>query len=111
MGKNFDKELRMRLGAEQYRLNKSKAGRCGSSAGQPRPYARKNMATARLYSPLLVGHSLTVTPKKNFSTFKVGQLYEWQILEPGYGEVNGHEFLASDINELFIVRKKNEKLE
>ena len=30
--RNFDKELRLKQGAEQYRLNKSKAGRSGSSA-------------------------------------------------------------------------------
>lgn len=108
---NFDRNLRMKLGAEQYRRNKSKAGASGSSAGQPRPYARKNIAKARLSSPILVGRDVIITPKKNFSTFRVGKLYTWHVSEPGFGDVNGHEFLANDIDELFIVRRKNEKIE
>lgn len=108
MGRNFDNELRMKLTSEQYRLNKQKAGRCGSSAGRPRPYARKNMAKARLYSPLLVGQDVPVTPKKNFSIFRVEELYSWHVEEPGFGICNGHEFLASEIENLFIVKRKKD---
>lgn len=60
--KDFDKYLLMKQGREQYRLNKQKAGASVSSAGRPRPYARKNIAAARLYSPQVVGHALTVKP-------------------------------------------------
>ena len=66
---NFDESLKLRKGIVQYKLDKSKAGKSSSTAGQPRPYAKKNMAIARLSAPQFVGHSFTVTPKQNFSTF------------------------------------------
>lgn len=110
--KNFDKELRLKLGREQYHLNKSKAGRSGSSAGQPRPYAKQNIAKARLHSPLLIGTSITVAPKHPFLTFRVGQYYDWHIIDKGVGEINGYEIEANQIIEHFIVvpkRRTNEK--
>lgn len=104
--KNFDKELRLKKGAVQYRLDKMKAGMVGSSAGQPRPYAKKNIATARLFSPLLVGHSLTVTPKESDENFKVGQYYEWKVTEPGFGTIGQYEFDARQIQALFVVKTR-----
>lgn len=103
---NFDKELRLRKGSLQYRLDKSKAGRSGSSAGKPRPYAKQNMLKARLYSPMAVGQSITVTPKHQFLEFSVGQYYQWSIIEAGYGTIGKHEFEASQIIEHFIVVPK-----
>lgn len=105
---NFDRELRLRKGSVQYRLDKSKAGRSGSSAGKPRPYARVNMLKARLHSPLMVGHSLTVSPRHPYLTFRVGQYYEWAIIDSGVGLINGYELEADDIIEHFIVIPKKE---
>lgn len=109
--KNFDKELRLKKGSVQYRLDKSKAGRSGSSAGKPRPYAKQNILKARLNSPLLVGHSLTVSPKHPYLSFRVGRYYEWNIIEGGVGKVEGCLLEADDIIEHFIVipkRRTNE---
>lgn len=103
---NFDKELRLRKGLEQYRRDKSKAGRSGSSAGKPRPYAKQNMAYARLFSPLMVGHSMTVTPKHNYLSYRVGQYYEWYIIEEGLGTILGRELEANEIKEHFKVIPK-----
>ena len=104
--KNFDKELRLKKGSAQYRLDKSKAGRCGSSAGQPRPYAKANMLKARLNSPLLIGHSLTVTPKHQYLHFRPGAYYEWRIIEAGEGFIDYTSVEASEIIEHFIVKTK-----
>ena len=106
--RNFDKELRLKKGSVQYRLDKSKAGRCGSSAGKPRPYAKRNMLKARLNSPLMVGHSFTVSPRHSYLAFRVGQYYEWAIIDSGVGLINGIELEASDIIEHFIVIPKKE---
>lgn len=109
--KNFDKELRLRKGSVQYRLDKSKAGRSGSSAGKPRPYARQNILKARLYSPILIGQSVTVTPRHPYLTYQVGRYYEWSIIDSGVGLINGYELEASDIIEHFIVIRKGEQNE
>lgn len=106
--RNFDKELRLKKGSVQYRLDKSKAGRCGSSAGKPRPYARKNMLKARLNSPIFIGQSFTITPRHPFLGFAVGQYYEWNIIEKGVGVSRGHELDADQIIEHFIVIPKKE---
>ena len=103
---NFDKELRLKKGAEQYRLDKSKAGRCGSSAGKPRPYARANILKARLYSPVLIGQSLTLTPKHSYLHFQPGQYYECHIIEEGVGMIGNYELEAAEISEHFIVKPK-----
>ena len=103
---NFDKELRFKKGAVQYRMDKAKAGRSGSSAGRPRPYARQNMAKARLYSPSMVGRNLTVTPKHPYLAFRPGIIYEWGIMEEGVGEIDGIEITADEISEHFIVKRK-----
>lgn len=108
MGYNFDQNLRMKKGELQYRLDKQKAGRCGSSAGRPRPYAKANMQLARLYSPQVVGQTITVTPKKDFERFRVGNYYSWYIIEEGLGTINGWEYTAKEIKDNFIIipRKK-----
>lgn len=100
----------MKLGSEQYRANKSKAGRASSTAGQPRPYAKKNMAYARLYSPTLVGQSLTVSPRHNFRSFRVGEYYEWSIIEEGVGLIKDYELTAKEINDHFMVIPKRRML-
>lgn len=104
--KNFDKELRMKKGSEQYRLDKVKAGRCGSSAGKPRPYAKKNMLLARLNSPLMVGNTIYVTPKRNFAGMRVGYLYKWVVEEEGFGQIDGKPFEAREIVDNFMVIPK-----
>lgn len=106
--RNFDKELRLKKGSVQYRLDKSKAGRSGSSAGKARPYAKRNMLKARLHSPLMIGHSLTVSPRHPYLTFRVGQYYEWDIIDSGVGFICGMELEADDIIEHFIVIPKKE---
>lgn len=106
---NFDKELRLKKGSVQYRLDKSKAGRCGSSAGQPRPYAKANMLKARLHSPLLVGQTLTLTPKHPYLHFQVGKYYECYIIEQGVGMISNYEIEADEIIEHFIVKTKGSK--
>lgn len=106
---NFDRELRMKQGAEQYRLNKSKAGRSGSSAGKPRPYAKANMLKARLFSPQLVGTSLTVTPKHPYLKFGPGVYYKWDIIDEGVGYIEGVLIEATDIAEHFVVKTKGAK--
>lgn len=103
---NFDNNLRMMKGREQYLRDKSKAGRSGSSAGKPRPYARNNMKYARLYSPLLVGQTVVITPKKPTSGFILGRLYEWRVVEPGLGYIGNIEFSADEIKNLFKVIPK-----
>lgn len=103
---NFDKELRLKKGSVQYRLDKSKAGRCGSSAGQPRPYAKQNMLKARLYSPIMIGAKLTLAPKHNYLHFHVGKYYECEIIEAGLGVIGNYEIEASEIVEHFIVKPK-----
>ena len=106
---NFDKELRLKQGAEQYRLNKSKAGRSGSSAGKPRPYAKQNMLKARLFSPQLVGKSLTVTPKHKYLMFGPGCYYEWDIIDEGVGYIGSTMIEAQEIIDHFIVKTKGAK--
>lgn len=106
--RNFDKELRLKKGSAQYLADKSKAGRSGSSAGKPRPYAKKNMAKARLFSPILIGQTLVVTPRHPFLSFQVGQYYEWAIMEAGVGMIKGYELEAEQIAEHFIVIPKKE---
>lgn len=104
--RNFDKELRLKQGAELYRLNKSKAGRSGSSAGKPRPYAKANMARARLFSPMIVGQTLTVTPKHQYLKFTPGNYYGWRIIEEGVGYIEGVMVEAREIADHFIVKLK-----
>lgn len=105
----FDQELRLKKGADQYRLDKSKAGRCGSSAGQPRPYAKANIAKARLYSPMSIGRHLTITPKHNYMVFRIGNYYDCEIIEAGVGLSQGVELEAEEIIEHFIVKTKGQK--
>lgn len=107
MTKDFDKNLRIKLGAEQYRLNKSKAGRCSSTAGQPRPYAKANMLRARLYSPKIIGQTLPVSPKHPYLHFQPGNTYLWEVFEEGLGRIGGTEVEAKEIIDHFIVRRKN----
>lgn len=106
---NFDKDLRAKLGAEQYRLNKSKAGRCSSTAGRPRPYAKANMLRARLYSPQLVGQDVPVSPRHPYLKFGPGVHYLWHVYDEGVGTIEGVEVEAQEIIEHFFVRKKSEK--
>lgn len=98
----------MTKGSVQYHLDKVKGGRCGSSAGKPRPYARQNMLTARLYSPKLIGQSVTVTPKESFSVFRVGHYYEWRVVDEGVGFIQGIELDADDIKQNFIVKRRQD---
>lgn len=107
--KNFDQSLKMRMSREQYYENKRKGGASGSSAGQPRPYARKNIRNARLWSPKTVGQILTVTPKHNFLGFRVGQFYEWEVVEPALGYIGGMLLKADKIAENFIVKSKGKQ--
>lgn len=106
---NFDQHLRMKLGKEQYLANKRKAGASGSSKGTPRPYSKQNALKARLWSPLFVGTSLTVTPKHTFKKFGRGVYYEWQITEPGSGIIESTEVSAQEIFDHFIVKPKGLK--
>ena len=98
----------MTKGSAQYHLDKVKGGRCGSSAGKPRPYARQNMLIARLYSPKLIGQSVTVTPKESFSIFRVGHYYEWKVVDEGVGFIQGIELDADDIKKNFIVKRRKD---
>lgn len=107
--RNFDQELRLKKGSAQYRLDKSKAGRCGSSAGQPRPYARQNILKARLFSPALIGRTLTVSPKHAYLRFRPGVYYKWDIIEAGVGYIEGVEIEAQEISDHFIVKTKGKK--
>ena len=104
--KNFDKELRLKKGSVQYRLDKSKAGRSGSSAGKPRPYAKANIQKARLFSPVLVGKSLIVTPKHNYMSLIPGYYYLWRIIEEGVGYIGDIEITAQEISDHFVVKTK-----
>ena len=104
--KNFDEHLKLKKGLAQYRADKSKAGRSGSSAGKPRPYAKRNASKAHLFSPVFVGKSFTVTPLKPTKRFHLGAYYEWHIIEPGVGVINGIELTANDIIENFKVIPK-----
>ena len=104
--KNFDRELRMKQGSETYFANKRKAGASGSSKGTPRPYSKQNALKARLWSPLFVGTSLTVTPKHPFKKFGRGVYYEWQITAPGFGIIESTEVSAQEIFDHFIVKQK-----
>lgn len=101
--KNFDEELRIKKGDYQYRLDKSKAGRCSSTAGRPRPYAAKNMAVARLYSPNTIGHTLTVAAKRSFGRFRTGAYYQARVEEDGV-IVAGEFFDREELRELFIIK-------
>lgn len=103
---NFDERLRSRKTPFQYHEDKVKGGRTGSSAGFRRPYARSNMRKALLYSPKKVGQSISVVPKHYYKGLAATRQYEWQVLEPGYGTINGMEFSADEIAEHFIVRMK-----
>ena len=105
----LEEELRLKKGSAQYRLDKSKAGRCGSSAGQPRPYARQNVLKARLFSPVFIGKSLTVSPKHPYLRFKPGNYYKWSIVEAGVGYIEDVEVEAQEISEHFIVKTKGSK--
>ena len=107
--KDFDNNLRMLKGSAQYRADKVKAGRAGSSAGKPRPYAKVNMRNARLYSPQLVGQTIYLTPKKPFSTFTLGRVYEWKVVEPGVGYIGGQLLRADEIKNLFKVIPKGKR--
>ena len=107
--KNFDRELRMKQGSETYFANKRKAGASGSSRGTPRPYSKKNALKARLWSPIFVGTSLTVSPKHTFKKFGRGVYYEWQIIEPGLGIIESTEVSAQEIFDHFIVKAKGLK--
>lgn len=102
---NFDERLRMSMTREQYRLAKSKGGRSGSSAGQPRPYAKQNMFKAQLFSPRRIGSTILVSPKHTYLRFRVGHLYEWHVYDSGRGTIDGVEVSAEEIWEHFIVKK------
>lgn len=101
----------MKKGSIQYHLDKVKGGRCGSSAGKPRPYARQNMLTARLYSPKLIGQSVIVTPKANFMAFRTGRYYEWKVVEAGLGYIGGILMDADEIKQNFIVKRRKDGAE
>ena len=73
---SFDARLRMSQTKEKYHADKVKAGRVSTSAGVPRPYARKNVLKAQLFSPKIVGTSVVVTPKHPFKKFGPGVYYE-----------------------------------
>lgn len=103
---NFDQSLRMKQGTEVYLANKRKAGMSGSSKGKPRPYSKQNALKARLWSPIFVGTSLTVTPKHPFKKFGRGVYYEWQIIEPGLGIIESTEVSAQEIFDHFVVKQK-----
>lgn len=107
--KNFDRELRMKQGSETYFANKRKAGASGSSKGTPRPYSKANALKARLWSPLFVGTSLTVTPKHTFKKFGRGVYYEWKITEPASGIIEDVAVSAQEIYDHFIVKAKGLK--
>lgn len=107
--RKFDEELRMKKGREAYRLDKIKGGRAGSSAGQPRPYAKQTIQIARLHSPQLIGHSLLVTPKHQYRTLRVGQVYEWQVYDEGLGEIEGYDVDARELREHFVIKVKGKK--
>ena len=92
---DFDRRLRLLKGKEQYLRDKSKAGRMGSSAGRPRPYARQLMKNARLYSPTTVGQTLIVTPLDDAYGYVKGHLYEWKVEEEGLGRI-GNQYLSAD---------------
>lgn len=98
----------MTKGSAQYHLDKVKGGRCGSSAGKPRPYARQNMLIARLYSPKLIGQSVIVTPKANFMGFRTGIYYEWKVVEEGVGYIGGMLLDADEIKQNFIVKRRKD---
>ena len=104
--KNFDAHLRSIQTREQYRLNKSKAGRMSSTKGKPRPYAKSLMLKALLHSPKVVGYKYTVKPKKN-GILSVNNYYIWEVTEPGVGKILGHTITADELYENFIIIPKN----
>ena len=106
---NFDQRLKASQTQQQYHDNKVKAGRSGSSAGKPRPYARAIMRNARLYSPQIVGQSITVTPKHAFLRFRPGNYYEWKVVEPTLGYIDGIMLEAEEIAKHFIIKPKGKK--
>lgn len=106
---NFDQELRARWDRQTYIDNKRKGGMTGSSKGQPRPYAKANALKARLWSPRTVGRTLTVVPKHNIPGFRIGQPYEWEVVEPGLGYINGIMLKADEISSHFIVKPKGKR--
>lgn len=107
--KNLDQELLMKQGRETYLANKRKAGASGSSAGKPRPYAKQNALKARLWSPLFIGTSLTVTPKHPYKKFGVGCYYEWEKTEADSGIIESTEVSAQEIYDHFIIKPKGLK--
>lgn len=106
--KDFDRSLLLKKGRIQYINDKRKAGMSSSTKGMPRKYARQNMLTARLYSPKLIGQSVTVTPKESFSIFRVGHYYEWKVVDEGLGFIQGIELDADDIKKNFIVKRRKD---
>lgn len=106
---SFDQSLRLKLGTERYLANKRKAGASGSSKGKPRPYSKQNALKARLWSPLFVGTSLTVTPKHPINSMRPGRYYEWKITEPGLGIIDGASVSAQEIYDDFVVKAKGAK--
>lgn len=106
---NFDQELRARWDEYTYKANKRKGGMAGSSKGQPRPYAKQNILKARLFSPKTVGTSLTVAPKHRFQKFVPGVYYQWEVIEPGIGIIEGAEVSAQEIVDHFIVKARGLK--
>lgn len=108
--RNFDNELKLKKGLAQYHLDKKKAGMSGSSAGQPRPYARQNVLYARLFSPLFIGKSFTITPKHSYLHFSVGKHYEWTMIEEGLGNVDGYEMEAKEIKDHFMLVPKRRQI-
>lgn len=107
--KDFDKQLLARQGREKYIQNKVKAGRSSTSAGKPRPYARKTIAIARLYSPRAIGRVFAVKPKSNWRQFQMGKYYEWKMTEPGYGIIGGAKLPADELRKHFIIIPKRRK--
>lgn len=106
---NFDERLRATKSKEEYHWDKVKGGRSGSKAGQLSPSSRANARKARLYSPKIVGQSLTVTPKTDILGFRVGHYYEWKVVEPALGYIGGIMVEAEEISKNFIVIPKGKK--
>lgn len=106
---NFDQELRARWDEFTYKANKRKGGMAGSSKGQPRPYAKQHILKARLFSPKTVGATLTVTPKHRFNKFGPGVYYQWEVIEPGIGIIEGVEVSAQEICDHFVVKQKGKR--
>lgn len=109
-GKDFDRELLMRKGADRYRADKIKAATIGGSMtkGSSRPWARKNMVLAMLHRHQMQGKTFTATALVSYSKFEAGKHYKLEVLdtrETGMVILGGLPMTAQEAAENFKIHK------